>query len=184
MVESVRKWKHFLAGKHFLIITDQRTVSSLFDAKFKGKVKNDKIMRWGMELSSYSFDIKHRPGKENVVAYALTWMDCGAVSDIVILKVLHGDLIRPEVVRMLHYVGSRNLPFSINGVRSATAQCLTCVKIKRRFHKPDTVLLVLASYPFHRLSVDFKGPLSDCASSFHYILTVVDGYSRFPFAFP
>lgn len=184
IVESVRKWKHFLAGKHFLVITDQRAVSFLFDAKFKGKIKSDKILRWRIELSSYSFDIKHRPGKENVVADALTRVDCGAVSNIADLKTLHGELIHPGVVRMMHYVRSRNLPFSVSDVRRVTSECVTCAKIKPRFHKPDATSLIRASAPFQRLSVDFKGPLPDCASSFRYIFTVVDEYSRFPFAFP
>ena len=183
IVESVRKWKHFLAGKHFLIITDQRAVSFLFDVKFKGKIKSDKILRWRMELASYSFDIKHRPGKENVVADALTRVECGAVSNIADLKALHDELIHPGVVRMMHYVRSRNLPFSVSDVRRVTSECLTCAKIKPRFHKPDATPLIRASAPFQRLSVDFKGPLPDCASSFRYIFTVVDEYSRFPFAF-
>ena len=37
--------------------------------------------------------------------------------------------------------------------------------------------------PVERLSLDFKGPLPSLTKN-HYTLTVVDEYSRFPFAFP
>ena len=184
IVESVRKWKHFLAGKHFVIITDQRAVSFLFDVNFKGKIKNDKILRWRMELLPFSFDIKHRPGKENAAADALTRAHCSATSDSVDLKALHDELVHPGVTRMLHYVRSKNLPFSVNEVRRITSECATCARIKPRFHRPGNSSLIRASAPFERLSIDFKGPLPTAAASNRFILTVVDEFSRFPFAFP
>ena len=33
IAEAVRKWKHYLTGKHFTLITDQRSVSYMFDSK-------------------------------------------------------------------------------------------------------------------------------------------------------
>ena len=65
IIESVRYWKNFLTGKHFSLKTDQKSISYMFDQRHKGKIKNDKIMRWRVELSCYSFDIVYRPGKEN-----------------------------------------------------------------------------------------------------------------------
>ena len=58
IVEALRKWKHYLTGRHFTIITDQRSVSFMFDSNNMGKIKNDKIMRWRIEMSCYSYDIK------------------------------------------------------------------------------------------------------------------------------
>ena len=43
--------------------------------------------------------------------------------------------------------------------------------------------LINSSKPWERLSIDFVGPM--CPSNgFKYLLTVVDEYSRYPFAFP
>ena len=55
--------------------------------------------------------------------------------------------------------------------------------IEAYFYKPPASHLIKATQPFERLNLDFKGPLptSDRNS---YILTVVDEFSRFPFAFP
>ncbi|MFX1564349.1 MAG: reverse transcriptase domain-containing protein, partial [Promethearchaeota archaeon] len=66
IVEALRKWNYLLAAKHFTIITDQKSVSFMFDARHSTKIKNDKILRWRLELSAFSFDIIYRPGEENV----------------------------------------------------------------------------------------------------------------------
>jgi len=52
IIECLRKWKHYLTGKRFTLVTDQRSVAFMFDAKHRGKIKNDKIQRWRIELSS------------------------------------------------------------------------------------------------------------------------------------
>ena len=184
IVECVRKWKHFLAGRHFTILTDQRAVSFMFSTNLKGKVKNDKIMRWRMELLPFSFDIRHRPGRENVCTDALSRTHCASIAIMSDLKSLHDALIHPGVQRMIHFVRSRNLPFSVEEVRRVTTECTTCAKIKPRFHNPADTPLVRATAPFQRLSIDFKGPLPLSSSSHRYLLTIVDEYSRFPFAFP
>ena len=46
IIESIRHWKHYLTGTHFSRKTDQKSVSYMFDQRHKGKIKNDKIMRW------------------------------------------------------------------------------------------------------------------------------------------
>jgi hypothetical protein len=65
IVESIRKWRHFLIGHHFKLITDQQALSFIFNLNHSSKIKNDKIMRWRLELSCYSFDIVYRPGKDS-----------------------------------------------------------------------------------------------------------------------
>ena len=55
IVEALRKWRHLLIGKHFNLVTDQRSLLFMFDLKHPSKVKNDKIQRWRLELSPYDF---------------------------------------------------------------------------------------------------------------------------------
>ena len=45
IVEAVRHWRHYLAGRHFSVKTDQRSVSYMFDKRHKNKIKNEKILR-------------------------------------------------------------------------------------------------------------------------------------------
>lgn len=39
IVEAVRKWKHYLSGRHFTLITDQKSVAFMFHAMHKSSIK-------------------------------------------------------------------------------------------------------------------------------------------------
>ena len=78
IVEAVRKWAHFLSGRHFTIITDQKSVSYMYSSTNYGKIKNEKIMRWRMLLSEFDFDIVYRAGKFNSVPAALSRAYCAS----------------------------------------------------------------------------------------------------------
>jgi hypothetical protein len=41
IIEAVRKWRHFLAGRHFTLKTDQRSVAFMFDSRKRTKIKNN-----------------------------------------------------------------------------------------------------------------------------------------------
>ncbi|XP_054260530.1 uncharacterized protein LOC128985173 [Macrosteles quadrilineatus] len=43
IVEALRKWRHYLIGRHFRLITDQRSVAFMFSDRNASKIKNDKI---------------------------------------------------------------------------------------------------------------------------------------------
>ena len=66
IVEAVRRWSHYLLPRKFIIITDQNSVAFMFGNSRRNKIKNDKIMRWRIELSQYCYDILYRQGKFNV----------------------------------------------------------------------------------------------------------------------
>ena len=54
-ITALRKWKHLLLGRHFDLVTDQRSVSFMLDLKHASKIKNDEILRWRLELAAYDF---------------------------------------------------------------------------------------------------------------------------------
>ena len=183
IVESCRKWFHYLAGRKFSLITDQQAVSFMFDQRNHGKLKNDKLLRWRIELQTLDFEIKYRPGPENLAADCLSRVRCAATSSIQGLSKLHNDLVHPGIVRLYHYVRTNNLPYSLGDVKSIASQCRVCAEVKPQFFKPQNPPLIEATKAFDRLSVDFKGPLPSNSRN-RYLFTVVDEYSRFPWAFP
>ena len=154
----------------------------MFNPQSKSKIKNEKITRWKLELACFSYDIEYRPGKLNAAADALSRI-CSAATSTAKLSELHVDLCHPGVTRMLHFVRHKNMPYSVEDVREITRSCKICSEVKPRFVKLSPQALIKASQPFERLSLDFKGPLPSSSRN-RYLLTVVDEYSRFPFAFP
>ena len=103
IVESVRHWRHFLTGRHFILKTDQKSVSYMFDKQHKGKIKNDKIMRWKLKLSCYNFDIVYGPGKENIPADTFSRATCAASSyQESGLRNLHDALCHPGTIVTIH----------------------------------------------------------------------------------
>ena len=203
IVEAVENWRHFLLGKHFKLITDQKSVAFMFDSTNHGKIKNDKIARWRVQLSNFKFDIIYRPGASNSAPDALSRPPppfCASIFSSVeieydnlcastdssgnTLQETHDQLCHPGIVRMNHFVKSKNLPFSLDDSKKLVNSCEVCCKIKPRFVKASGTL-IKATAPMQQLNIDFKGPLPSSAGSQNkYILTIVDEYSRFPFAFP
>lgn len=181
IIEAVRHWRHFLTGRHFTLKTDQKSVSYMFDVHHKGKIKNDKIMRWKLELACYSFDIVYRPGKSNIPPDTLSRATCAMVSES--LFHLHESLCHPGVTRLYHFVRSKNLPYSLDEIRKITSSCKICSECKPQFYRPERIHLIKATKPFERLNVDFKGPLPSSDKN-RYFLHVIDEFSRFPFVFP
>ena len=182
IVEAVREWRRFLSGRRFTLVTDQKSVAFMFSSSSRGKIKNDKILRWRLELACYNYDIKHKPGVENVVPDTLSRVICSS-SPTEDLFNLHVALCHPGITRMCHFVKIRNLPYSTEEVRSMTKNCRVCCECKPRFHKPENSHLISATQAFQKLNIDFKGPLPSQNGN-HYFLQIIDEYSKYPFVYP
>ena len=170
-----------MTGKRFTLVTDQRSVAFMFDAKHRGKIKNVKIQRWLIELSTYDFDIVYRCLAENVPADTLPRIKCMSLSVNELYKP-HDALCHPGISCMMHFVRTKNLPFSVNDVKRITSSCKICAEVKPRYARLSPTPLIKATQTFERLSIDFKGPLSSVNQN-RYLLVVCDEFSRFPFVF-
>ena len=157
----------------------------MLDLTHPSKVKNDKILRWRMELAAFDFTTIYRPGKENCAPDTFSRAITATVNFPMRtqLKDLHETLCHPGVTRLAHYVKIKNLPFSLDDVKTVTQSCKDCCEIKASFLKPSSNLtLIKATQPFERISVDFKGPLPSISKN-TYLLVIVDEFTRFPFAY-
>jgi len=133
-----------------------------------------------LEHSSFSYDIVYRPDKENTVADAFSRV-CANINNSSKLFDLHKALCHPGMTRMYHWTRSKNLTFTLDDIKRITTTCPICAEVKPKFFKQEENHLIKATSPFERLNIDFKGPLPSNTGN-HYILTIVDEYSRFPFA--
>lgn len=127
----------------------------MFDQNHCSKIKNDKILRWRMEMCEYQYEIRYRPGRLNFFDDALS---CACTLTMSSLAEIHERLCHPGVTRLNHFISSRNLPYSLNEVREICSQCKICSQIKLRFFRPPRGQLIQASRPYDRISIDFVGP--------------------------
>ena len=68
VVWAIERWRHYLFGRDFTVITDHRPITYLMTVKDpKGK-----MARWISRLQEYSFELRYRPGSDNSVADCLS----------------------------------------------------------------------------------------------------------------
>lgn len=68
IVYAITKLKFYLTASRFTLETDHAALTFLMNNRFA----NSRIYRWSLLIQEYSFNIKHRPGNENITADALT----------------------------------------------------------------------------------------------------------------
>ena len=181
IIEAVRKWSHFLIRKPFTIITDQRSVAFMFDARKRTKIKNNKVLCWRLELASFTYTIVYRPGVNNAAPDALSRAFCATINTPSLMEI-HKNLGCPGITRLVHFVRAKNLPYSVDDCKKVCKICPSCAEVKPKFYSPPEGTLIKATKPMERLNLDFKGPLSSKTRN-KFILCIVDEFSRFPFCF-
>ncbi|GMI84518.1 hypothetical protein HRI_002121100 [Hibiscus trionum] len=68
ITQVVGKWRQYLLGRHFVIITDQKALRELTQQT----IQTPKQQQWLAKLIGFDFEIKYRLGKLNTVADALS----------------------------------------------------------------------------------------------------------------
>ena len=68
ILESLRKWRHYLLGNQLVIKTDQRSLKYLSNQRLLEGIQHKLILK----LLEFDFSIEYKQGKENVVADALS----------------------------------------------------------------------------------------------------------------
>ncbi|MGH2639958.1 MAG: reverse transcriptase domain-containing protein, partial [Rhabdochlamydiaceae bacterium] len=65
---ALREWRHYLHGRKFKVITDHQSLRYLQTQPHL----SPRQVRWSEFLQDYDFDVEYKPGKQNVVADALS----------------------------------------------------------------------------------------------------------------
>ncbi|KAL0419111.1 UNVERIFIED_CONTAM: Retrovirus-related Pol polyprotein from transposon.6 [Sesamum radiatum] len=68
ITEAIRKWRHYLLGWKFFIYTDQQSLHSLLTQTIQTPAQH----KWLSKLLGFDYEILYTPGKDNVVADALS----------------------------------------------------------------------------------------------------------------
>ena len=71
LVQGVKKCRYYLVGRDFVAVTDHRPLVGLF-AKPLADITNPRLQRLRHQVAGYRFDVQWLPGKDNVIADALS----------------------------------------------------------------------------------------------------------------
>ena len=78
IVFTLKIWRHYLFGEQFEVYSDHKSLKYIFTQWDL----NMRQRRWMEFLEDYDFTLHYHPGKENVVADALSWKSRGALASI------------------------------------------------------------------------------------------------------
>lgn len=70
---AVRKWRHYLLGTSFTILTDHKSLKDLMSQV----IQTPKQQTYLVKLLGYDYEIRYKPGVSNVVADALSRLPSG-----------------------------------------------------------------------------------------------------------
>ncbi|KAK9070431.1 hypothetical protein SSX86_010833 [Deinandra increscens subsp. villosa] len=71
ITEAVKKWRQYLLGGKFHIYTDHHSLKHLLTQTIQTREQQ----KWLTKLMGYNFEVHFKPGKENIVADALSRID-------------------------------------------------------------------------------------------------------------
>ncbi|KFD69399.1 hypothetical protein M514_18271 [Trichuris suis] len=62
-ISGVKKFHHFLYGRHFTLVTDHKPLLDLFSpSKVTPDIISRRMLRWSIMLNAYSYKLVHKPG--------------------------------------------------------------------------------------------------------------------------
>ena len=132
----------------------------MLDSRQRTKIKNDKVRLWHMEFASFSYIMQYRPDQRNVAPDTFVRTYCSATTvaflTSCILQDIHDRLYHPGVTRILHFIGSKNLPHSTIDVKRIVSACKICACIKHLFVWRDQGTLIKAMQSMERISIKLK----------------------------
>lgn len=68
IAHAIQKWKYYLMGSHFVVVTDQKSLQFLNDQR----LFTEEQFKWASKLIGFDFEIQYRPGKENTAVDVLS----------------------------------------------------------------------------------------------------------------
>ena len=202
IVFALRKFHHFVWGRHFTLFTDHAALVYLHTQS----TLNPMLISWCEIIFDYNFTVIHIPGINNILPDHLSRFfsdleGSESVSDIIVRKMTLTDCNyiipetekRMEILERIHLKGhfgesamiaavqdkGYNWPGLKKDVRKVCQTCITCLKFNNhneRYHELNTIT---SNYPFEHIAIDLAGPFPTSFIGNNFLFVLIDIHSRF-----
>ena len=78
LIDAVKRFRSYVLGRHFTLITDHRPLEWLRTVKDNNK----RLIRWSLELAEHNFTIKYRPGRIHSNADGMSRLGIAAATQL------------------------------------------------------------------------------------------------------
>ena len=198
IIWAVERLKIYLANE-FTIRTDHSALTWLVSQK----EPKERIARWIMKLQGYKFKIEHIPGRENIIADALSrgvvkWTNpldtnLNTMKDVEEIK--SEDQVKEErnlqIAQAHEEVGHGGRETTYGYLKSKGAkwknmwaemkefikQCKICCKYRDR-RKSEPKMRMELKEPFFRIGIDLVGPLPKTENGNRFLIVATDHLTR------
>ncbi|XP_011054535.1 PREDICTED: uncharacterized protein LOC105146151 [Acromyrmex echinatior] len=173
IVEALRKFRVYLLGIQFKIITDcvfQRTMSK--------KELSTSIAKWALE--DYVYVIEHRTCMKHVDA--LNRHPVMTIAKSPIIPQIRSQQASDEEIQAIIEI-AKDKP---NKVERHIANCVQCILTNHKEDRQEGYLhpIPKSDVPLHTYHIDHLGPLDTTNKSYNHILTIIDNFTKFVRLYP
>ncbi|GFS47685.1 hypothetical protein TNCV_1973511 [Trichonephila clavipes] len=202
---SVKKFKHMLEGRTFVIYTDQKPLTYAFQPH--SEKCSPRQLRHLDFISQFSTDIRYTKGSDNTVADALSRIEIDEISptDVTLYCDMSQKQSRPFVPKSmrqlifnaLHFFSHPGISASIDliakrfvwpgmrkDIKIMVRSCVKCQRAKVTRHTKSPIgTFALPDARFAHIHLDFIGPLPPSNGN-QFCMTIIDRFTRWPEVIP
>ncbi|UYV81442.1 hypothetical protein LAZ67_20001196 [Cordylochernes scorpioides] len=163
VVEAVKKFRIYLLGIKFKILTD----CSAFTMTLKKKDMTTRVARWALLLEEYNYTIEHRPGSgmKHVDALSRNPVSMMIQTDTLVEKIRNAQGRDPLIKALLVIVKEKQVYDA--RFKKYIQNCIPCILSNRKHGKQDHL-----------------GPLASTWKDYNYLLVITDGFTKFTWIYP
>ncbi|GJZ58361.1 putative reverse transcriptase domain-containing protein [Tanacetum coccineum] len=177
VVFALKIWRHYLYGTKCTVFTDHKSLQHILDQK----ELNMRQCRWLELLADYECEIRYHPGKENVVADALSRKERIKPPRVrALVMTLHPKLPSQILEAQTEAIKEDNIEAeNLQGMDKAF-ECLTCSRVKAECQKLSGLLIQpeIPTWKWERITMDFVTKLPKTSSGHDTIWIIVDRLTK------